>query len=729
MDTLLSTLNPAQAEAAQHIDGALLILAGAGSGKTKTITTRLAYLIKVVGIAPQSTLTLTFTNKAANEMRLRALQILGESCPPLHPPLLCTFHRFGLLFLREHIHHLGRKHDFILLDGDDQKRIVKKLDFSYAHFSPAQILGYISSCKNKLITPSQAQKQAKNQNYQDLSKAYQDYQAFLEKNNMLDFDDLLLKSYEILASNAEIATMMSERYLYIMVDEYQDTNFLQVSLLQKLCTTHNNLCVVGDDDQSIYSWRGADITHILHFAQIFDAKTITLAQNYRSKEPILRAANALIAHNTSRLGKDLVNTRGDGDEIVLLSHSDETQEANTIASKIAALLQNSIAPTQIAILFRLNALSRSIEEGLNRAKIPYKLIGATRFYERAEIKDVLAYFRVVLNLNDDFSLSRIINIPKRSLGKVAQEKIFSTASAHSLSVYEAYKQGVLDSILSPAQNKQLRTLFDSLEILQVKLQESALGFLDAFDESFALRVETSFDDIDRRANIEEFYGYFRDFFMQNPHCGLDDLLYELSLSSSTDVEVGESISCMSVHSSKGLEFEYVFIIGCEEGFFPLLREEGDLQEERRLAYVAFTRAREKLFVSHAHSRFYKGKRETLARSRFIKEAKLLPEDTNAHSDNEPSINSQGLESSQDFSKGCAIKHKIFGLGIVQEVRKVGEQVYLRINFGGNVRLLLADFVQRVWCEVSSCNHSTHARSCSARVITQTIYHPSLHYYV
>ena len=692
MDALLSTLNPAQAEAAKHIDGALLILAGAGSGKTKTITTRLAYLIKVVGIPPQSTLTLTFTNKAASEMRLRALQILGEGCPPLHPPLLCTFHRFGLLFLREHIHHLGRKHDFTLLDGDDQKRIVKKLDSSYAHFSPAQILGYISACKNKLITPSQAHQQAKSQNYQDLSKAYQDYQAFLEKNNMLDFDDLLLKSYEILASNAEIATMMSERYQYIMVDEYQDTNFLQVSLLQKLCTTHNNLCVVGDDDQSIYSWRGADISHILHFAKTFDAKTITLAQNYRSKEPILRAANALIAHNTSRLGKDLVSTRGDGDEIVLLSHSDETQEANTIASKIAALLQSGIAPTQIAILFRLNALSRSIEEGLNRAKIPYKLIGATRFYERAEIKDVLAYFRVVLNLNDDFSLSRIINVPKRSLGKVAQEKIFSTASAQSLSVYEAYKQGALDSTLSPAQSKQLRALFDSLEILQAKLQESPLGFLDAFDESFALRVETSFDDIDRRANIEEFYGYFRDFFMQNPHYGLDDLLYELSLSSSTDVEVGESISCMSVHSSKGLEFDYVFIIGCEEGFFPLLREEGDLQEERRLGYVAFTRARERLFVSHAHSRFYKGKRETLAPSRFLKEAKLTPE---ADIYSKPSISQEGLESSQDFSKGCAIKHKIFGLGVVQEVRKQGGQVYLRINFGGNVRLLLADFVQRV----------------------------------
>lgn len=692
MQQLLSQLNPAQAKAASHIDGALLILAGAGSGKTKTITTRLAYLIKVVGIPPQSTLTLTFTNKAASEMRLRALQILGEGCPPLHPPLLCTFHRFGLLFLREHIHHLGRKHDFTLLDSDDQKRIVKKLDSSYAHFSPAQILGYISACKNKLITPSQAQQQAKSPNYRDLSKAYQSYQTFLEDNNMLDFDDLLLKSYEILASNAEIATMMSERYQYIMVDEYQDTNFLQVSLLQKLCTTHNNLCVVGDDDQSIYSWRGADISHILSFAKTFNAQTITLAQNYRSKEPILRAANALIAHNTSRLGKELDSTRGDGEEIMLLSSADEVAEANTIASHITTLLTQGIAPTQIAILFRLNALSRSIEEGLNRAKIPYKLIGATRFYERAEIKDVLAYFRVVLNLNDDFSLSRIINVPKRSLGKVAQEKIFSTASAQSLSVYEAYKQGLLESTLSHTQSKQLRTLFDTLELLQAKLQESALGFLDAFDESFALRVERSLDDIDRRANIEEFYGYFRDFFMQNPHYSLEDLLYELSLSSSSDVEVGESVSCMSVHSSKGLEFDYVFIVGCEEGFFPLLREEGDLQEERRLGYVAFTRARERLFVSHAHSRFYKGKRETLAPSRFLKEAKLTPE---ADIYSKPSISQEGLESSQDFSKGCAIKHKIFGLGVVQEVRKQGGQVYLRINFGGNVRLILAEFVQRV----------------------------------
>lgn len=690
MDALLSTLNPAQAEAAKHIDGALLILAGAGSGKTKTITTRLAYLIKVVGIPPQSTLTLTFTNKAASEMRLRALQLLGERIS--HPPLLCTFHRFGLLFLREHIHQLGRKHDFILLDSDDQKRVVKKLDSSFAHFTPAQILGYISACKNKLITPSQAQQQAKSPNYRDLSKAYQRYQAFLEDNNMLDFDDLLLKSYEILASNAEIATMMSERYQYIMVDEYQDTNFLQVSLLQKLCTTHNNLCVVGDDDQSIYSWRGADISHILSFAKTFNAQTITLAQNYRSKEPILRAANALIAHNTSRLGKELDSTRGDGEEIMLLSSADEVAEANTIASHITTLLAQGIAPTQIAILFRLNALSRSIEEGLNRAKIPYKLIGATRFYERAEIKDVLAYFRVVLNLNDNFSLSRIINVPKRSLGKIAQEKIFATANAKGLSVYEAYKQGLLESTLSPTQNKQLKMLFDSLELLQAKLQESALGFLDAFDESFALRVERSLDDIDRRANIEEFYGYFRDFFMQNPHYSLEDLLYELSLSSSSDVEVGESVSCMSVHSSKGLEFDYVFIVGCEEGFFPLLREEGDLQEERRLGYVAFTRARERLFVSHAHSRFYKGKRETLAPSRFLKEAKLTPE---ADIYSKPSISQEGLESSQDFSKGCAIKHKIFGLGVVQEVRKQGGQVYLRINFGGNVRLILAEFVQRV----------------------------------
>ncbi|WP_299327067.1 UvrD-helicase domain-containing protein [uncultured Helicobacter sp.] len=700
MDTILSSLNPEQAKAAQHIDGALLILAGAGSGKTKTITTRLAYLIKAIGIPPESTLTLTFTNKAAGEMRARALGLLGGDIA--HPPLLCTFHRFGLLLLKEHIHHLGRKPTFTLIDTDDQKRILKRLDPALlAQFSPAQILGFISSCKNKILSPESALAQAKTQNYKALSNAYALYNTFLEQNNMLDFDDLLLLSYQVLESNPDIARQVSQRYQYIMVDEYQDTNFLQVSLLRKLCTTHNNLCVVGDDDQSIYSWRGADIDHILHFEEIFDAQTITLTQNYRSREPILRAANALIAHNSARLGKELTSTRGSGEAITLLTSADEVQEANLIAKTIQSLLAKGISPKDIAVLFRLNALSRSIEEGFNRARIPYKLIGATRFYERAEIKDVLAYFHVIMDFHDDFSLSRIINIPKRGIGKVTQEKLFAHASSLGCSVYAAFKQGELAHLLSPTQTKQLQGLFDSLEILQSKLEESALGFLDTFDEIFALRSEQNVanDDIDRRANIEEFYGYFRDFFLQNPHCMLQDFFYELSLSSSTDVEAGESVSCMSVHSSKGLEFDYVFIVGCEEGFFPLLREEGDLQEERRLAYVAITRAKERLFLSHAFSRFYKGKRESLGISRFIKEAGIYdasPESTLGSSvDSGDEIAIDTPSGSTKLARGAAVKHKIFGFGVVQEVQKTGTYTRVRVNFGGNERVLLAEFVELV----------------------------------
>lgn len=698
MNIMLSSLNPEQAKAAQHIDGALLILAGAGSGKTKTITTRLAYLIKTIGIPPESTLTLTFTNKAASEMRTRALGLLGGDIT--HPPLLCTFHRFGLLLLKEHIYHLGRKPTFTLIDTDDQKRILKRLDPAFlAQFSPAQILGYISSCKNKILSPESARAQAKTQNYKALSSAYAAYNAFLEQNNMLDFDDLLLLSYQILESNPNIAHQVSQRYQYIMVDEYQDTNFLQVSLLRKLCTTHNNLCVVGDDDQSIYSWRGADIEYILHFEELFGAQKITLTQNYRSKDPILRAANALIAHNSARLGKDLISTRGSGEAIALLTSADEMQEANLIAKTIQSLFEKGVRPKDIAVLFRLNALSRSIEEGFNRARIPYKLIGATRFYERAEIKDVLAYFHVIMDFHDDFSLSRIINTPKRGIGKVTQEKLFAYASTLGCSVYTAFKQGGLAHLLSPTQTKQLQGLFDSMEILQAKLEESALGFLDAFDEVFALRSEQNLanDDIDRRANIEEFYGYFRDFFLQNPHYMLQDFFYELSLTSSSDVEVGESVSCMSVHSSKGLEFDYVFIVGCEEGFFPLLRDEGDLQEERRLAYVAITRAKDGLFLSHAFSRFYKGKRESLGISRFVKEAGIYdasPESVlSSGVDSGDEIAIDAPSGSAKLAKGAAVKHKLFGFGVVQEVQEFGTYTRVRVNFGGNVRVLLAEFVE------------------------------------
>ena len=712
MSHLLDSLNPKQKEAATHIDGALLILAGAGSGKTKTLTSRLAYLIKEVGISPDSTLTLTFTNKAASEMKERALNLLRESSNKngakeanfaesflsLPPPLLCTFHRFGLLFLRLHISHLGREATFTLIDTDDQKRIIKQIDSS---MQTAIILGYISNQKNALISAKNATLSAKTPQQKMLSKIYEKYEEFLLKNNMVDFDDLLLLSFRILDNDENICTQTSQKYQYIMVDEYQDTNLLQVALLKKLCATHQNLCVVGDDDQSIYSWRGADIGYILGFAQSFDnAKVIKLESNYRSKAPILEAANALIAHNTSRLGKQLESTRGQGENVEHIYSYDENAEANTITQKIAKLINNGTNPQEIAILFRLNALSRSIEEGLNRAKIPYKLIGAIRFYERAEIKDILAYFRLVVNMRDDFSLKRIINTPKRGIGEVVQKKIFSLAESLGISVFEAYKLGHLDSILRPAQKNELEKLFGILQDLQKALEESPLKFLADFGEKIQVidEVKNKHDEIDRLANVHEFYGYFRDYIRQNPHNFLSDFLGDLSLSSGLDVPLQDCVCLMSVHSAKGLEFEYVFVVGMEKGFFPLMRDESDLEEERRLGYVAFTRAKDKLFTSSVRSRFYKGRREIMDLSPFLYESNILQKKPKNDELDEILLDSQSSQDSDNdgdktyrFRNGEAVRHKIFGAGIIKEVQ--GDK--LHINFGGNVRVIMQDFVEKI----------------------------------
>ncbi len=677
----LDTLNPQQKQAVMHSDGALLILAGAGSGKTKTLTTRLAYLIQELGIPPSTTLTLTFTNKAANEMRQRALGMLQNSIAT--PPLLCTFHKFGLLFLKFHIHHLNREPNFVLLDSDDQKKIAKKLN---DHIAYNATLNFISNCKNSLISPQEALQSFKTPQEKLLSQAYLKYNEFLEKNNMVDFDDLLLLTYKILESNPNLCEQISAHYQYIMVDEYQDTNLLQVEILKKLCTTHQNICVVGDDDQSIYSWRGADISYILNFKNTFkDSKIIKLETNYRSKKQILQAANKLISHNSKRLGKELISIKGNGKDIKYTAFFDETQEADSIAKEIKSLLNQGIKPQEIAILFRLNALSRSIEEGLNRAKIPYKLIGTIRFYERKEIKDILAYLRLILNPNDDFSLSRIINVPRRGIGKTTESKIFNIAQKHSLSVFESFRKNKLDSILSQSQSENLENLFENLENLKSTLNENLAQFIEDFSKTIDVLENEKLDDIDRRANIEEFYGYFKDYIEKNKESGLEDFLSDLSLSSDLDAPFEESVCCMSVHSSKGLEFEYVFIIGLEEEFFPLIRDDGDMQEERRLGYVAFTRAKERLILSSVNSRFYKGKRTTLEKSRFLYEAEILKNDFISFAE------SSNSESSDDsFKKGDLVIHKIFGSGVIQEVQ--GEK--LKINFGGNVRLILSGFVTK-----------------------------------
>ena len=678
MSDVLNSLNDEQKLAATHIDNALLILAGAGSGKTKTLTTRLAYLIDEVGVSSSSTLTLTFTNKAASEMRQRALNLIrNKDC---HPPLLCTFHRFGLLFLKFHINRINREPNFILIDTDDKKKIIKNLN---SNLPTSFLAAEISRFKNDIVLPNTIKEISKNPMHKEVAKIYEQYNSYLLANNMLDFDDLLLVTYEILDSNPTLASEISNKYQYIMVDEYQDTNDLQYKLLQKLCKEHNNICVVGDDDQSIYSWRGANINNILDFTKQFSgAKIIRLEKNYRSTTQILEVANNLIKNNEKRLGKKLISVNGNGKDVEILESLDERIEALNIARKIKNLLKSGAKLEDIAILFRLNALSRALEEGLRKENIPYKLIGAVRFYERAEIKDILSYFRLIINIEDNFSFMRIINRPRRGIGKVTQDRLESFIKEKKISILKALKEHRDEIGINKKHLDAIEGIFDTINELKEILEHSTMTFLEAFKEKINIldAFNSTEDEVDRKANIDEFYGFFRDYILQNPTASLEDFLNDIALSSDDDKNVENAIYCMSVHSSKGLEFKYLFIIGLEEGFFPLIGDTTDLQEERRLAYVAFTRAKSELYVSFTKSRFYKGKRTELQKSRFLAEAGLI--DDVAQVDNV-------------FNRNDLVNHKIFGIGRIIDINKGGNDMKLKINFGGITREILSSFVSKV----------------------------------
>ncbi|MDS1315906.1 ATP-dependent helicase [Aliarcobacter butzleri] len=681
-ENLLISLNDSQKIAAQHVDGPLLILAGAGSGKTKTITTRLAFLISI-GIDPSSILTLTFTNKAATEMRERAFSLL-DSSKIFTPPLLCTFHKFGLLFLKFHMSELERKNNFIIIDTDDKKRILKSIN---KEIPSALLASEVSKYKNSLMSPSEVKATAQLKLYQEIAQIYEDYENYLEKNNLVDFDDLLLLPYKILKNNENLAKQISQKYQYIMVDEYQDTNELQYRLLRLLCSSHNNLCVVGDDDQSIYGWRGATIKNILNFSDHFEnSLVIKLEDNYRSTDTILNHANQLIEHNRDRLGKKLIGTRTKGDSIRIYESNDENDETRKIVEDIKKLIDNGENPKNIAILFRVNALSRSLEEGFNKAGLHYKLVGGMKFYERSEIKDLIAYFRILTNLNDNFSIKRIINKPKRGIGKTTIEKLEEKSIETGKSIFDLIQDLDAEGISLIVGKKNARTLkvFEaSILDLRESLTQSKMRFLDNFEETFDYRA--SYDNLpdgfERQANIDEFYGYIRDYFIQNPHLDLKDFLNEIALENENDDYSGEAVSMMSVHASKGLEFKHLFIIGLEEGFFPITGDGSDLEEERRLGYVAITRAKDNLTLSFVHSRFYKGKRTVLSKSRFLSESGLIK-------------GSLTIQKQADFKKGDIVSHKIFGMGRVEKVTSAGKDYKLTINFGGTKRDILSSFVEK-----------------------------------
>ncbi len=682
MEKIFGKLNESQSNAVKQTEGPVLILAGAGSGKTTTIISRLAYLIEEVGIPASNTLTLTFTNKAAKEMKERSLAMMENVA---YPPLLCTFHKFGLLFLKFNIHLLKRHNNFVVIDTDDKKRIIKKIN---AELPTPLIASEISRYKNSLMTPDDAYSQAELFNYKQIAEVYAKYEEYLHENNLVDFDDLIALTYKLLVENPELAKVTSDKYKYIMIDEYQDTNELQLKLIQKLCTSHNNICVVGDDDQSIYGWRGAHIRNIIEFDQDFKGVHVfKLEENYRSRSPILKVANSLIEHNRSRLGKKLISTRGDGEDVTILKSNDESEEARKIADKINKLLNEGVKATDIAILYRVNVLSRSIEEGLNRAGIAYKLVGGLRFYDRAEIKDLISYIRVITNYHDDFSFKRIVNKPKRGLGKASVDKVELAAHANGTSIYEYIKSVPLRELEALVKRKNATTLKEfikNIEEIAKLASESTYEFIDVLEETFHLKniYKGLQDEDDRVLNIDEFYGLFRDFVKKTPDASLDEFLNELTLQSEQDQVEGESIYMMSIHASKGLEFNHVFIIGVEEGFLPLIGDGSDLEEERRLGYVAMTRAKETLTLSHVSSRFYKGRRSELQKSRFFNEAGL----------------SQGsliVEKNTSFKKGDLVRHKLFGTGRIVGVSKSGREFKLNINFAGTKRDILASFVEKL----------------------------------
>ncbi|EJS9938679.1 UvrD-helicase domain-containing protein [Campylobacter coli] len=682
---LFTGLNESQKEAASHIDGPMLILAGAGSGKTKTITTRLAYMIGEVGIPAINTLTLTFTNKAASVMKNRALNLLNSS----ENPLLCTFHKFGLLFLKLHIERLGRKNNFIIIDNDDSKKILKEL-INDDKTSPHQILQFISHFKNESKSVQDVfndlellkDNEIKHQALQKIAIYYQNYQEYLLKHNFVDFDDLLLLTNILLENDQNFAKEQSSFYRYITVDEYQDTNALQYKILKNLCCVHENICVVGDDDQSIYSWRGAKIENILNFQSEFsNVKLVKLEQNYRSVGMILKAANNLISHNKKRLGKTLLCTKDEGEDIQILSSDNEKIESALVAKKIKELLNSGIYAGEIAVLFRINALSRSIEEAFMKEKIPYKLLSGMRFYERLEIKDLICYLRILINPNDDLSFKRIINRPKRSIGEKALQNLEDYAQKRKISLFEALCEsdgGVGIFSLKKAQNeakKFIQNIYKLREYSDLKKMIENFEELFAFKEFYALQE----DGDERVLNIDEFYASIKEKIKEEPQTTLEDILSEISLLSDQDGIEGECVYLMSVHTSKGLEFDHVFIVGLEEGFFPL--NESDIEEERRLAYVAITRAKKCLSLSIAKSRFYRGSRTELDSSRFLEESQLTKK---------ISIN----KTEQGYHKGDLVKHKIFGIGRVISVNKSAKEEKLTINFGGIERIIMASFVEK-----------------------------------
>ena len=692
----LQDLNSQQRKAVTHPAGPLLVLAGAGSGKTRVLTYRIAYLIKNQAVNPRNIIAITFTNKAAQEMKERLQQLL----PSVNDILVSTFHSACVRFLRFDIDKLGYNRNFIIFDTQDSQALIKEclqaLNIDEKKFAPAAVLNYISRAKDRLLEPSKCLDNAKDIREKTMATLYELYQRRLKEHNALDFDDIIVKTVQLFKEFPAVLSYYQKRFLHILVDEYQDTNLAQYGLVRMMAAKHRNLCVVGDDDQSIYAFRGADIRNILEFEQDFpDATVIRLEQNYRSTKTILNAANDVIDNNFARKKKRLWTDNGEGEKINLVTLEDEGQEAYFIAQEINnRIFRDNLNYKDFAVLYRTNAQSRVLEEVMVRMRLPYKIIGGLRFYQRKEIKDILAYLRVITNPSDDVSLLRIINVPKRGIGTTTVDRLKAAAEERNQSIFDIIMDGKGLSISSGTLNKlqafllmmqDFRDVVDTMsvsELINYVLEQT--GYMDK------LISENTNEALSRAENLREMIGAAMDFEQKMPDGTLEDFLTELALVSDVDDldEDSDAVVLMTLHNAKGLEFPIVFMAGMDEGIFPHSRsllDEDQLEEERRLCYVGMTRAKKKLYMTRAWQRSLYGNTSYYAASRFLNEIsdEYIIETSYGIADNaavcrsEPEVSKKSVA---NISPGDRVRHLKWGEGIVLDIEGIDEDAQISINF-------------------------------------------------
>jgi DNA helicase-2/ATP-dependent DNA helicase PcrA len=716
-EKLLAGLNPMQKRAVLATEGPVQILAGAGSGKTRVLTHRVAYLLAEKGVHPWNILAITFTNKAAREMKERIVQLVG---PKAEEIWISTFHSMCVRILRRDIDRIGRSRNFTILDTSDQltviKQVLKEENLDPKKFEPRAILSRISAAKNVLAGPKAMRMRAKNLFEEVAADVYEKYQQKLLTNEALDFDDLLMETVRLFDQAPEVKDFYQRKFQYIHVDEYQDTNHAQYALIRLLAEKHRNICVVGDSDQSIYKFRGADISNILNFEKDWpDAALIKLEQNYRSTKRILEAANHLISHNTERKPKNLWTENEDGAPIRLFEAGSEIEEAHYVAETILSGVREGRSYGDYAVLYRTNAQSRVIEDVMLKSGIPYTVVGGIKFYERKEIKDVLAYLRLIVNPHDDISLERVINVPKRGIGAATLDKIVRHAREHGLSLFGALLEmeeiGLGKRAESALQGfvSLIRELHNMIEYLSAsEITEEVLSRSGYREE---LKKENTLEAESRLENIDELISVAQEFEKRTEDKSLVAFLTDLALIADIDTldepkeadKPGETVALMTLHSAKGLEFPHVFLIGMEEGIFPhsrTLDDEAELEEERRLAYVGITRAEKELHLTCARMRTIFGQTGMNPPSRFLDE---IPQELlervgtrrketpfGGRTSSRPVIAENG---EFGWKAGDKVKHAKWGIGTVVQTQGEGENMELVIAFPSptGVKKLLAKY--------------------------------------